>query len=58
MILTLARGNYCPKEHEQHLDLAANYPKIAVARTKVATISTDTPTPGHPLPTSGTTYGP
>src|SRR6202050_5830394 len=42
LILTLARGNYCPKEHQQHLDLAANYPKIAVSYTKVATISTDT----------------
>jgi peroxiredoxin len=41
MILTLARGHYCPKEHQQHLELAANYPKIAVAYTKVATISTD-----------------
>ena len=27
MILTLARGNYCPKEHQQHLELAANYAK-------------------------------
>jgi ferredoxin-NADP reductase len=34
LILTLARGNYCPKEHQQHLELAANYPKIAVAYTK------------------------
>src|SRR5437763_1039166 len=42
LILTLARGHYCPKEHEQHLELAANYPKIAVACTRVATISTDT----------------
>ena len=41
LILTLARGNYCPKEHQQHLELAANYPKIAVAYTKIATISTD-----------------
>src|SRR6266850_1711503 len=41
LILTLARGNYCPKEHQQHLELAANYPKIAVAYTQVATISTD-----------------
>ena len=41
LILTLARGHYCPKEHQQHLELAANYPKIAVAYTKVATISTD-----------------
>ena len=29
MILTLARGHYCPKEHQQHLELAAFYPKIA-----------------------------
>src|SRR6204780_1649964 len=42
LVLTLARGNYCPKEHQQHLELAANYPKIAVAYTKIATISTDT----------------
>jgi peroxiredoxin len=41
LILTLARGNYCPKEHQQHLELAANYPKIAVAYTQVATITTD-----------------
>jgi peroxiredoxin len=41
LILTLARGHYCPKEHQQHLDLAAFYPKIAVAYTQVATISTD-----------------
>ena len=41
LILTLARGNYCPKEHQQHLELAANYPKIAVSYTAIATISTD-----------------
>jgi len=41
LILTLARGHYCPKEHQQHLELAAFYPKIAVAYTKIATISTD-----------------
>ncbi len=41
MILTLARGHYCPKEHQQHLELAAFYPKINVAYTKIATISTD-----------------
>ena len=41
LILTLARGNYCPKEHQQHLELAANYSKIAVAYTQVATIATD-----------------
>src|SRR5271157_1109392 len=42
LILTLARGHYCPKEHQQHLELAANYAKIAVSYTQVATISTDT----------------
>ncbi len=41
MILTLARGHYCPKEHQQHLELAAFYPRIAVAYTQVVTISTD-----------------
>jgi peroxiredoxin len=41
LILTLARGHYCPKEHVQHLDLAALYPKIAVAYTQIATIATD-----------------
>jgi hypothetical protein len=34
LILTLARGHYCPKEHQQHLELAAFYPKIAVAYTR------------------------
>src|SRR5437868_10953685 len=41
LILTLARGHYCPKEHQQHLELAARYPKIAVAYTQIVTISTD-----------------
>src|SRR5580704_3769518 len=41
LILTLSRGHYCPKEHQQHLDLAAFYPKIAVGYTQIATISTD-----------------
>ena len=41
LILTLARGHYCSKEHQQHLELAAFYPKIAVAYTQVVTISTD-----------------
>ena len=41
MILTLARGHYCPKEHQQHLELAAFYPRIAVAYTQIATIATD-----------------
>lgn len=41
LILTLARGNYCPKEHQQHLELAAFESKLAVAYTQVATIATD-----------------
>jgi peroxiredoxin len=41
MILVLARGGYCPKDHQEHLELVANYPKIAVAYTQIVTISTD-----------------
>jgi peroxiredoxin len=42
MVLTLARGHYCPKEHQQHLELATVlYPKITVAYTQIVTISTD-----------------
>jgi len=41
MVLTLARGHYCPKEHRQHIELAAHYPEFEVAYTKLVTISTD-----------------
>src|SRR3954454_25135424 len=41
LILTLARGHYCPKDHQHNLELASNYPKIAVGSTKIATIATD-----------------
>ena len=41
LVLTLARGHYCPKEHQQHLQLAAFYPQFNVAYTRIATISTD-----------------
>ena len=41
LILTLARGHFCPKEHQQHLELAEFFPKIAVAYTKIVTIATD-----------------
>ena len=41
LILTLAPGHYCPKEHQQHFKLAAFFPRIAVAYTQVATIATD-----------------
>ena len=40
MILILSRGPYCPKDNQQHLELAAFYPKIAVAYTRIVTIST------------------
>jgi peroxiredoxin len=42
MIVTLARGHFCPKEHQQHLEIATVLQaKIAVAYTKIVTISTD-----------------
>jgi len=41
LILTLARGHYCPKDHQQHLQIAAFYPQVAVAYTQIVTISTD-----------------
>ncbi len=41
MILVLSRGGYCPKDHQQHIELVANYPKLAVAYTQLVTISTD-----------------
>jgi peroxiredoxin len=41
LILLLARGHYCPKEHQQHLALAAFHSQIAVAYTRIVTISTD-----------------
>jgi peroxiredoxin len=41
LILTLARGHYCPKEHQQHLQLSAFSSAIDVAYTKIVTITTD-----------------
>ncbi|MGH3302440.1 MAG: redoxin domain-containing protein, partial [Streptosporangiaceae bacterium] len=41
MILVLSRGQFCPKDHQQHLELAAHYAEIAVAYTQIVTISTD-----------------
>jgi len=41
MILVLARGNFCPKDHQQHLQLAAFYPQIVAGYTQIVTISTD-----------------
>jgi peroxiredoxin len=41
MILVLSRGHFCSKDHQQHVELAANYPKIAVAYTQIVTVCTD-----------------
>lgn len=41
MILVLSRGHFCPKDHQQHLELAAFHSKIAVAYTRIVTIATD-----------------
>src|SRR5215470_13857566 len=42
MVLRLARGHYCPKEHQQHLEMATLLQaKAAVAYTQIVTVSTD-----------------
>src|SRR3954464_14199591 len=42
LVLTLARGHYCPKEHRQHLEMAEVLEdKAAVGYTKIVTITTD-----------------
>lgn len=41
LILVIARGHFCPKDHQQHRILAAFYPEIAVSYTKIVTVSTD-----------------
>jgi len=41
MILILSRGHFCPKDAQQHRLMAEFYPQIAVAYTKIVTISTD-----------------
>ena len=41
MILVLARGHFCPKDHQQHLELAGFHPKVEVAYTQIVTIATD-----------------
>jgi peroxiredoxin len=42
MSLVVSRGHFCPKDHRQHLELAAFYPEAAVAYTQLVTISSDT----------------
>jgi peroxiredoxin len=41
MIVVLSRGRFCPKDYQQHLELAELKPRIDVAYTKIVTISTD-----------------
>jgi peroxiredoxin len=41
MILVLSRGMFCPKDHQQHLELAAFYPKIKVGYARIVTVTTD-----------------
>ena len=41
MVVILARGHYCPKDCQQHLQLAKIQAEIAVGYTRIVTISTD-----------------
>ena len=41
MIVVLARGHFCPKDHQQHLQLAAFYPQLVAGYTQIVTISAD-----------------
>ena len=40
-ILVLSRGQFCPKDHQQHRELAELLPRIEVAYTSIVTITTD-----------------
>jgi len=41
--LALARGHFCPKDHQQHRELVELLPRIDVAYTSIVTITTDDP---------------
>jgi peroxiredoxin len=41
LIVMLSRGHYCPKEHQQHLELAGFQSKLAVGYAGLVTIATD-----------------
>jgi len=41
LILLLSRGQHCPAERLQHVDLAAFQPQLAAGAARVVTISTD-----------------
>jgi peroxiredoxin len=38
MVLILSRGHFCPKDHQQHLELASWQSAVAVSYTKIVTI--------------------
>jgi hypothetical protein len=42
LVLMLARGHYCPKEHQQHLMLAGLQSKASVAYTQTRSPPTST----------------
>jgi hypothetical protein len=48
----LSRGHFCPKDHQQHLELARFYPQIAVACIQIVTNPTALVTPWRQLPGS------
>lgn len=39
LILVLSRGHFCPKDHQQHLELASWQPALDVAYTNIVTIA-------------------
>lgn len=41
IVVVLSRGNFCPKDRQQHMNLADLWPEIRVAYTRLVTISTD-----------------
>jgi peroxiredoxin len=41
LVLMLSRGHFCPAEHQHHRELVAFQCKVAVAHTRMVTISTD-----------------
>src|SRR3954462_13969130 len=38
LVLILSRGHFCPKDHQQHLELASWQSAVAVSYTQVVTI--------------------
>ena len=39
--MILSRGQFCPKDHQEHLKLAALYPELVAGYTQIVTIATD-----------------